>query len=602
MGPVSALRELQAVAQAMLSGRGGPNPSNRPSLVNDLSTALNRLGPATRSTAGPVLTDFLRALPELRARLDRPQGARVIALSLMPLLDRLADPEVCRAAWRDAVATFTDVDAPAEECELRVMQLTELAELVGVDYDVRAGTLQYILSDDAALLHKIGAIPDAPQARHSFAGLTEEQRLDLCEERLPKPAERADVAVWFVINEAAIIDGYLRVGPVQLFAAGMVPDAIGVGGALTKLTDDFESLDEAGAWDEVRSLFDNVNPDVKHRLYARVWVPDAPMGVARRRARDSLEAMISVANSESQWVLLDGYATWAKGRWQGSSSFIHPQERRYRPVHAVFDRTAAGLSDFVPAFLDRLLAGDPLAQEAIEDALWTATLSKLPGVAQRIVLAIRALERTLSQAQIKSTDSWAEAASTYLRVPWIMAAIQSDLLFAAHAAVRGISQFDPALDAVRSRVQDAALPVTGPGERTPSAAGLASVAADALNHIEPGTYEHRLVAEQHDLLTSPLTALKRLDDLDKQFDTLLRRSERHRNAIVHGTAIEHDALSTVDDFVILLARLVAQEAMRQAETGKPPLVELERERVRDLDARAGLAAGDGVVEVLFATS
>ena len=59
------------------------------------------------------------------------------------------------------------------------------------------------------------------------------------------------------------------------------------------------------------------------------------------------------------------------------------------PVHPVFERTAENLLGFQGDFLERWLAGDAVAAEAVEDALWTVSVERAPAAPQRIVLAIR---------------------------------------------------------------------------------------------------------------------------------------------------------------------------------------------------------------------
>lgn len=149
LGPVSALLELDAVCAGMLAGRGGPNQTNRSSLVDDLQRALGALGPETRKEAGQTLESFQRDLKKLGRRLDSTQGARVAALSLRVMLDQLKSEALVAAAWQDAVAVFDDVEASAERCELRLRQLVELAEHRGVDYADWALIAELILGDDA---------------------------------------------------------------------------------------------------------------------------------------------------------------------------------------------------------------------------------------------------------------------------------------------------------------------------------------------------------------------------------------------------------------------------------------------------------------------
>src|SRR4051794_29961850 len=92
MGPVTALRELEAVCRGLLDGRGGPNGPNRDSLRDDVSVTLGGLGRQTAKACGELLRAFQKELPKLPTRLDRPQGARALSLSLGPLFERLATP------------------------------------------------------------------------------------------------------------------------------------------------------------------------------------------------------------------------------------------------------------------------------------------------------------------------------------------------------------------------------------------------------------------------------------------------------------------------------------------------------------------------------
>src|SRR5437016_3810974 len=102
LGPVSALKELEAICNSMLAGRGGPNVGNRPSLINDLQLSLDSLGGSLRDGVGPVLENLRREIGQIKARLDSPQGARLTALALGSLLERFDRLEAARGAWRDA--------------------------------------------------------------------------------------------------------------------------------------------------------------------------------------------------------------------------------------------------------------------------------------------------------------------------------------------------------------------------------------------------------------------------------------------------------------------------------------------------------------------
>ncbi len=227
LGLITALKELEAVCDGVLSGRGGPYRRNRALLRQDLERALRALGPACRRAGGAVLASFDHELSQLEGRLASPQGTRVVALALRPLLERLSDDELLRGAWRDAVDAFLDPETSAEQCELRVRQVVELAEHRGQDWQQRAGTLAYILSDDPRTLARLGHCP-APSVEDELrpAGLAVERRLEICEHVLSEPPLVDDVAVWMVVDNASIANGYLRVGSIELFDRGYWPAAL----------------------------------------------------------------------------------------------------------------------------------------------------------------------------------------------------------------------------------------------------------------------------------------------------------------------------------------------------------------------------------------
>jgi hypothetical protein len=594
LGPITALTELQAICRAMLAGRGGPNLSNRPSIVNDVSVALAELGAETQEVLGSVLRDFQRetgALSGKSGRLATPQGARVVSLAIEPLLARLSRDAALQAMWRDAVTSFLDVEVAAETCEIRLLQLAETVKAAGIDWKQRADTLEVILSNDPRYLNRVAAV------EHEAGKLSEDERLGLCESQLVEPMALADVVVWLVINDAALADGYKRIGPIQLFDGGAWPDGVRPGGWLEQRVDELDAP-ELADWNGASIWFAHL-PEATHRVFARVTIDEVAPQAGRERAQRVLRSMIDLAHTHSAWTLLEGAASWRReGGWSGSS-FLHPREleESRRPLHVVFERTAEGLDDFDPTFVARMTAADPVAEEAVDDALWTVAVERAPTAAQRLVLATRALERTLSHVRESPNDSWAEPAARYLRWPWIDYTLQNELLDAGVCAA-----YPPSLPSARGseqfrRIRWSVFPPDEDG--TFNLRGFADVVDEAAAAVRPGSYEQRILRSASELLSRPEAAVAVLKRIEVQFDRLLRRTERSRNALVHGTGIVEEVLSGVDDFVQILARLVAQEAMRQAETGTPPLSALEERRTQWLDRRARLAAGQAPLDVLL---
>lgn len=311
--------------------------------------------------------------------------------------------------------------------------------------------------------------------------------------------------------------------------------------------------------------------------------------------------LIDLAKHDSAWVLLDGAASWRQqGGWSGSS-FEDPAEvaKANGPVHPMFEATGRNLVDFDGPLIGRWLGGDRTAVEAVDDALWSIHAQRGPGPSQRIILATRALERTLSRVRQDANDGWATATRRFLRAAWVRYALSNEVLAAGVAATWNMPGRYLENTEVYTEVHDTAFVVgDGPG-RNFSVRGFASVGHKALTVMPAGSMEHRLIRDALNVLTSPAAAHQRLVELGRRFDLLLARTERQRNALVHGTGVADGVLATVDEFIITLARYAAKEAMDQALTGHEPLIEFERMRIAALEEEVRLSAGENPLDVLY---
>jgi hypothetical protein len=591
LGPVTALRELDAVCDGMLSGRSGPNHANRASLVEDLQHSLNQLGPLTRQAAHESLGNFQSELGRLKMRLDTPSGARVLKLQIGELLARLDVPEVVAAAWRDTVRTFLDDDTTAETCELRVAQLTELAEHRGVDYAAWSQNAEMVLGDHAPTLKFLGEpVVEQPEGKEHVGGVTEDRRIDVCEEQLAKLPGLSQIVVWLVIDNAALPNQFLQLGPIWLFDGRYWTEDCATGDIASRIDPGLPVPPEFDNWAWASQEFARL-PAAEHRVYARMTLEDTMTARARARARRVLHEMIDLAKSDSDWVLLDGALSWRQTGWSGES-YSAPKDTDTHPVH---ERTATELQRFETDFIQRWVESDPLVAEGVADALWAIAVERAPATSQRIMLALRTVERVLGQARETPHDNAAAPAERFLRALWVNDTLSHeirDAVFAAHSGVE--NNFGPTDLKNRLLVM-----VTGPSSWHDLFANFLSVAPDALAALTPGSMAHRIVRDAVDVLTSPEKALTRLKELGQHFDRLLARSERQRNALVHGTGTTDAALRSVDMFVRVLANYAAGEALGSAEGRKQPLVALEQRRIQALEHRARLECGEAPLEVLW---
>lgn len=605
LGPTAALNELDVICSSLLAGRGGPNKGNRPSLETDVRNAYSHLGERTRQVLSPTFQDFVSQLGKLSKRLGSPQGARVVRLSLIPLRERLGRPETLRASWQDVLSTWRDTEESAEVCQLRLAQLIDIAEGYGHDWSRRAPLLQYVIGDDASVVARFGGADSttvAPDAEH--AGLSELDRLRLCEEVIVAEPERGDIAVWLVFHDAGLRDSWLPLGAVQFFDGTAWPDAFLPRGWLAENRPDYEPPPELSEWEDGAHWFEHI-PEGP-RVFARVWLPSGAIATARARGHRLVRAMVDLAKTRSEWVLLEGAVTWReRGGWAGST-FRHPRDlaTMHRSVHPVFEGTAENLADFRPELVDRLAEGATPAWEAVEDALWTVAVERAPTSEQRVMLGIRSLERTLNLAAAEE-ESWVDGARRYLRAPWLRHILAYDMF---DAAVTGLTMMpgrggllDPSQANIdlHQEVDAAVFPQAEPGGGEFSVRGFADTVDRLLSVLAEGSLAERIVGEAREILRSPQAALDRLQALEDRFERLLKRTERQRNAVVHGTGTVPSVLETVEDFLYVAGRYIAQERMRSEDFQGERLIELERNRYELLDQEAALAAGHDPLEVLF---
>ena len=198
-------------------------------------------------------------------------------------------------------------------------------------------------------------------------------------------------------------------------------------------------------------------------------------------------------------------------------------------------------------------------------------MQRAPTPSQRVLLAVRTIERTVGQARGGPHAGWAEAAGRYLRSVWVNHTLLNELRGNAVSVLNAVEMYGPGAS-LHVRLHSVVFPdSTDKNQLRTFTRGFARLAPEVLNALPAGSMEHRLARETAEVLTSPGGALLRLNRLGVRFDRLLARTERLRNALIHGTGTAERLLLGVNDFAVILALYAADEVMRQARTGKEPL-------------------------------
>jgi hypothetical protein len=585
IGLASALEELGHVCASAASGRflRGKDPA---SLVDDLGRSLGSVGARTVSAAAPEFADFRSELNRVSPRLRSAEGARAVGLASHSLSASLRRSEAAVAAWRDVVAAFDDEDVSPGTCETLLRHLRELTELRGHLWEPQglASRLQSVLGDDFA---QMSGEPTTPI----------EDRLVRCEALIAAQPSVADCAVWFVFANADLTTSHRQIGPLLFVARDLVPDGFAPGRALQ----DIGPLPELAHWEDAESSLTQLPSE--HVVLARVWLPSTYADQAPRKARIVLESLLDIANPASSWNLYEGDLVWSGGDHFWGSSFLDAAkwERDSPPVSPDFEGTDRALTDFKAEFVQRLADEDAAALEAVEDARWTIALGRAADASQRVALGTRALERTLGIARAND-ESWVDVTRRFLKAPWVRLMLANEMFDAALAATNGLPGRRTRNAAAYKEIHDLVLPEREPGRRIVNYSGLAKVQASYGHLWKPDSFSGRIVREACAALTDSHAALLAVGALEARFDRLLARTQRQRNALIHGTRPTHAVLDTIDGFVRTLNAYMAQESLRTAETGQSPLQQLERWRVQALMRRQRLEKEEDPVEVLFPDS
>jgi hypothetical protein len=98
----------------------------------------------------------------------------------------------------------------------------------------------------------------------------------------------------------------------------------------------------------------------------------------------------------------------------------------------------------------------------------------------------------------------------------------------------------------------------------------------------------------------PARTFKRLEELERRFDVLLKRALRQRNATIHGVETVPSVLESIDGFIAQLAAVVTAWTVEAAASHQEASAILEQARATARQTLHDLARGDQpVIRVLY---
>jgi hypothetical protein len=327
------------------------------------------------------------------------------------------------------------------------------------------------------------------------------------------------------------------------------------------------------------------------------------VGGAAERARAIVSDLVRVARPHSRWKLIDGAAVFLLGEHSGW--FGKPLAGRAIEREAVFGRLRAP-SDISGELLLQvadeavmgLLSGEQTIISAVRDVEWWEAVTSLPDRTQQLALGIRLVERLLPKPP---KGSWVLACERYLKRIWqdqMSLSLIADVAESAIAILEGPlptqGQPSPWRDRLYAR--------TGPlGYQLDLRETLLAI-PDLLGALEPkhDSMQRAYIQEFARLTETSQDWLNYLQVLGKQFDTLLRRAARQRNAIVHGADTDATMVRSVGSLVQWLEAVVVQRQLQAAVGGGDFLTRLEQENAVIRGYMRRLDVGKPIAETIFA--
>jgi hypothetical protein len=579
--PVAAVTEVIYLCQSIRDdGRDPPRPRDRISLQRDIKLAFSEIGKNFKRELEPDLRDYLRGnISNLhRSLLDDPDAVTELLRESREMLKRIGRLDCAVAIWQDLQSGFDD-GTDLGICWLYLLHLRDVEVLLGHDWARRAEALSGELLKDG--LRSGGLFLNTP------------------------PDSSGQVA-WFIFGNASMQSDVVRIGQIQFFSQQMWPHQVAD-------RDFFATRPELEYPQELEHapLLAALRPSdrMMECVFARVELtgpraaqgrnPYAQRKAARAWARELVSSVVDAATFStggSRWILLNGeliFHSLSEGAYQPlSGNGVFDDPARAAAMHAFrppeLEGTADALESIQPELANRLADDDRRATGAVREARWYQAARRAPDPAQRLVLHVRAFERSLP---LHGRERWDVAVTRSFREFWAEDRFDNDLISLGHEAESVLRLRDPeALEKMRQWIDHQ------PRQRfsTNLAAILVSAAEieKALEPLQYNTWSTRRTLRAYARMESdPRRTHDALQALAIDFGQMLDRARRQRNAIVHGIRTNPDVVATVDRFISRLAASVEAQNIHSAVLGEDFDAALQRGRNMRLNTLERLKNG-----------
>lgn len=502
-------------------------------LVKDLKATTQALGPHVVQAAGRPLQAALRALSAGPKEIYSARGLQRLRRASGRLSRCLLQEGILSAAWSDLRDTYAHATTTPEDCAWRRRIVSSIGRAVGFDPYSLLWRLGDVLNGSALPveleLRRLAGKEDEQLDVGALIGresdLPFEERWELCASILAELPPPSDYIVWLIFERARALSGVISVGDVTFYDGHWWQGATATEWPATYGQKPPE-LEEGGLW--VGPL-----PENGEFVLARVVLKDSVPGDAVERAFAIASALVALAafhEGRTTWRLQTAYTVHSGQRRISASSNSLPKEQLEKILSGrpSDDRTAdrlKGLAQRLPSPLPRT---GPLA-DAVESLLWFEQAKKMPD-ATRLAMSLRVIDQIAGAL----SKHWTLFLRDEMKSTWAFRQVMGEidyLLFVATDAYRSLPR-DAKAKAELAEIMEA-MGALRHSEALSRPAFIRSI-KEIASHPRLTEYHGRDLACLATRIRTGKATARWIDELCDQYDLLVDRSRRVRNAIVHG--------------------------------------------------------------------
>ena len=577
------------------------------SAIADFQRSVSHLGPGLRTVLGTDLAAAASAADQLDAGITSNLASTKALLqarraSDQQLLDQLSarstQPQTRVAAWSDLRDACHDPAVTWEALSHRRELFWQLVREGDHNAEQMSRHLAGALSNEAfqVSLAKLwlgdisrSQVPDPLPP--TDAALTEMQQLELCERLLTKPAAQGHYVVWIAFDLAGQGRYTQDVGPVSFYKAQWLQLAL----SQRSRSGDMRVPTELQSTDGLVSPSDL--PDGAGEVLARVDLGTGAWTDPVRVATEQAEAVVALAGfnlGETHWRRMPGYLVAVDDRVEvlGHFQAVRVDARRANDLYqAAMD---AELADLATKLRARLPITDAEFSEVVNAVHWWEQARKQPPLAA-VLLQVRVLELLSQRTDV---TPWYRYVDEFLRARWIRNLMIQRLHGTISVCLSRAQLLANQTDRDSLRDLDRRISKYHPGGSALDLREGFNALFDLLRIFDPHDNTGRRVRD--DASRFSLSSLPAwLADMESEWELMLGRLRRVRNALAHGGPADDESAETVRMFAEQLAQLslaVALQGLLEAKT----VAVANQERRQWIDRwKAALPAAANVPDALF---